>query len=189
MKHTFGTVGQCVPRQQTFPTNNVHFARSLEWSVEHSWHVHVATWDYRTVNNGSMVPIPICFIIATPPAVCDQLEGSPTNRSHTPAHLFQDDSSWPLHSSRFYLGLLPSLLPPTTSLQSLTTQSQRLLTRLTHSCHTSAIRLAARIWGLVVRDYLSLTRKPGSSRPANRDSLLRASKLSLPPHLQFLLHL
>ncbi|KAI0282775.1 hypothetical protein BGY98DRAFT_59055 [Russula aff. rugulosa BPL654] len=35
-------------------------------------------------------PCSICFIIATPPAVCDQLEGSPTNRSHTPAHLFQD---------------------------------------------------------------------------------------------------
>ena len=26
------------------------------------------------------------------------------------AHLFQDDTSWPLHSSRFYLGLLPPLL-------------------------------------------------------------------------------
>jgi hypothetical protein len=107
----------------------------------------------------------------------------------TTVHLFQDNSSWPLHSSsRFYLGLLPPLLPPTTSSQSLTTQSQRLLTRLAHSCHTSAIRLAARIGGLVVRDYLSSTRKP-SFRPANRDSLLRASNLTLPPHLQFLLHL
>jgi hypothetical protein len=43
---------------------------------------------------------------------------------HTTAHLFQDDSSWPLHSSCFYLGLLPPLLPPTTSSQSLTTKSQ-----------------------------------------------------------------
>jgi hypothetical protein len=98
----------------------------------------------------------------------------------TTAHLFQDDSSWLLHSC-FYLGLLPPLLPSTTPFQSLTTELQRLITRLTHSCHTSAIRLAARIWGLVVRDYLSSTGKPGSRRPANRDSLLRASKLSSSP--------
>jgi hypothetical protein len=26
-------------------------------------------------------------------------------------HLFQDDSLWPLHASRFYLGLLPSAHP------------------------------------------------------------------------------
>jgi len=105
-------------------------------------------------------------------------------------HLFRDDSSWPLHSSRFYLGLLPPLLPPTTSHKSLAPDSQRALTRLAQSCHTSAIRLTVRIWGMALRHYLEMSSTSGSRAVrTNRDALLRNSKLSLPPHLNYLLHL
>jgi hypothetical protein len=64
-------------------------------------------------------------------------------------------------------------------------------TRLAHSCYLYAIRLAARIWGAVIRHYLSATSKPGASArgTVNRDALLRASNLRLPPHLHYLLHL
>jgi hypothetical protein len=57
-----------------------------------------------------------------------------------------------LGPSRFYLGLVPPLLP-TVSHQSLPDKSQHLLTRLAHSCHLYAIRLAACIWGIVFRHY------------------------------------
>ena len=106
---------------------------------------------------------------------------------HVATHLFHDNSSWPLHSSRYYLGLLPSLLPPTQSHQPLSDEMQRLITRIAHSCHLHAIRLTARIWGTVVRQYLSSTMTSGTRGSAKRDNLLRTSKLTLPSHLHTLL--
>ena len=103
------------------------------------------------------------------------------------SHLFQDDPSWPIQSSRFYLGLSPPLLPPTNPLHTLSTESQRCLTRLAHSFHIHAIRLAARIWGMVIRHHTSTTSNGSSEK--TRESLLRGSHLSLPPHLHYLLHL
>ena len=74
---------------------------------------------------------------------------------HIVVHLFRDDASWPLGSSLFYLGLLPPLLPNNFPYSSLSTVSRRLLTCMAHSCHPSAIRLAGRIWGMVVPHYAS----------------------------------
>lgn len=107
---------------------------------------------------------------------------------HVVAHIFCNNPSWPwpLHSSCVYLGLLLSLLPPRQSHQALSDESQRLLTRTAHSCHLHSIRLAARIWGIVVRHYLSSTRTFGARGTEKRDALLRTSKLTLPPHLHYL---
>ena len=101
------------------------------------------------------------------------------------SNLFRDDESWPLHSSHFYLGVLPPLLPPSTPRHSLTTESHRTLTRLGNSCHLSAIRLTARIWGAVLRHYISTTsqRKPKRSL----EEVLQASNLHLPSHLNHIL--
>jgi hypothetical protein len=116
------------------------------------------------------------------PSVTSHLE-------HAVTHLFQDDPSWPLHSSRFYLGLLPPLLPSPMTLDSAPGESRRPLLRLAHSCHSSSIRLAARIWGSALRHYLSSTAKPGPRQPLSTASLLLKSNLSLPTHLQYLLHI
>jgi hypothetical protein len=108
---------------------------------------------------------------------------------HMVPHLFKDDVSWPLGSSRFYLGLIPPLLPPSASKQSLSDEANRPITRLAHSCHLYSIRLTGRIWGIVVRHYLtetSLTRVRGC---LDRDSLLRKAHLAFPTHLQYLLKL
>jgi hypothetical protein len=101
------------------------------------------------------------------------------------SNLFRDDESWPLHSSHFYLGVLPPLLPPSTPRHSLTTESHRTLTRLGNSCHLSAIRLTARIWGAVLRHYISTTsqRKPKRSL----EEVSQASNLHLPSHLNHIL--
>ncbi|KAN0126468.1 hypothetical protein V8E52_000108 [Russula decolorans] len=104
-------------------------------------------------------------------------------------HLFRDDSSWPLHASRFYLGLLPPLLPTTVSYHTLSGMSHRLLTRIAHSCHRHAIRLAARIWGSVIRHHLSSSSKPVARRTSTRESVLCDAHLTLPPHLEYLLHI
>ena len=104
-------------------------------------------------------------------------------------HLFRDDSSWPLQSSRFYLGLLPPLLPTTVTYQTLPGTSHRLLSRIACSCHLHAIRLAARIWGSVLRHHLSSSSKPVARGPSTRESLLHDGHLTLPPHLTYLLHI
>jgi len=58
--------------------------------------------------------------------------------NHVITHLFQDDDSWPLGSSHFYLGLLPPLLPnPGPS--PLPNDDAHHLGWVTHSCHLSAI--------------------------------------------------
>ena len=78
---------------------------------------------------------------------------TPSTLSHLDrvvTNLFRDHECWPLASSRFYLGLLPPLLPTSTPLHLLPVESRHLLTRLAHCCHTSAIRLSARIWGLLI---------------------------------------
>ena len=56
-----------------------------------------------------------------------------------------------------------------------------------HSCHLHAIRLTARIWGIVVRQYLSSTVTSGTRGAGKRDNLLRTSKVALPSHLHYLL--
>ena len=61
---------------------------------------------------------------------------------HLAGHLFRDDDCWPLASSHFYLGLLPHLLPKPFSSQTLSPESMRIVTRLGHCYHTSAIHLA-----------------------------------------------
>ena len=58
-------------------------------------------------------------------------------------------------------------------------------TRLAHSWHTSAIRLAARIWGKVLQQHISSTR--GFSSGASRDVTLHDLRRTLPPHLRALL--
>jgi hypothetical protein len=105
---------------------------------------------------------------------------------HVINHLFRDDSCWPLHSSRFYLGLLPPLLPHTVSQKTLSGDFQRLLTRIAQACHSSAIRLAARIWGIIVRHY---SEAKGGPKRRNKESVLQNSNLSLPGHLNYLLSL
>ncbi len=66
-------------------------------------------------------------------------------------YLFRDDGCWPLASSRFYLGLLPPLLPTTTPLHSLPFESRRVLACLAHCCYTYASPLTTHIWGIVTR--------------------------------------
>ena len=91
------------------------------------------------------------------------LDGSslpPTLTSHLEcvfSHLFSDHSPWPFASSQFYLGLLPPLLPSSLPSLSLSQLSSRTLSRLAQCCHTSAIHLAGRIWGIILRQYLSTT--------------------------------
>jgi hypothetical protein len=105
------------------------------------------------------------------------------------SHLFRDHSSWPLHSSRFHLGLLPPLLPTRTS--SLPIESQRCLTRLANTLHLSAIRLAGRIWGAILRHHLAMPKHAAHNpkKPRTRQTVLQNSNLTLPSHLSYLLHL
>jgi len=99
-------------------------------------------------------------------------------------HLFKDNVSWPLGSLRFYLGLIPHLLPPTESQKLLPDESNRLLTwRLRHSCHVFGIRLAAHIWGTVVRHYVETTSPPRARGQLDRNAMLRNAGLTLPPYL------
>ncbi|GJE93821.1 hypothetical protein PsYK624_099850 [Phanerochaete sordida] len=84
--------------------------------------------------------------------------------------LFSDDAAvWPQYSSRYYLGTMPHLPCPTT-----TVAQQRLAARIMNGWHLGCIRLAGRIWG----DYKRLT--------ASR-ALHPISPLSLPAHLSHLL--
>jgi hypothetical protein len=108
---------------------------------------------------------------------------------HMVTHLFKDNVSWPLGSSRFYLGLIPPLLPPNLLNESLSLEATRLVTRLAHSCHSHAIRLTARIWGTVVRHYIAATSPSKAPTKSDREALLRNSQLALPPHLHYLLKL
>jgi hypothetical protein len=108
---------------------------------------------------------------------------------HMVTHLFKDGVSWPLGSSRFYLGLIPPLLPPNLLNESLSLEATRLITRLAHSCHSHAIRLTGRIWGIVVRQYTAATSPSKAHTKSDRDALLRNSQLALPPHLHYLLKL
>ena len=104
---------------------------------------------------------------------------------HITTHLFQDDDSWPLGSSRFYLGLVPPLLPHPGHCPPLNADAHRLLLRVAHSCHSSAIRLAARIWGSVLRHST-----PTLSPPARASDLgsrgSHGADLALPPYLRHL---
>jgi hypothetical protein len=54
--------------------------------------------------------------------------------------LFVDDTVWPVHASRYYLGTVPAINP---SCQ----VSTALGTKIAHTWHIASIRLAAQIWG------------------------------------------
>ncbi|KAF8964936.1 hypothetical protein BDZ97DRAFT_1659533 [Flammula alnicola] len=90
------------------------------------------------------------------------------------ANLFADSSCWPTARSFYYLGVIPPIQLPTGDiLQHLTeVQRHRLHQRLTDDCHVTAIRLAARIWGIVRRTFSPFST---SSRPTK--------SISLPHHL------
>jgi hypothetical protein len=102
--------------------------------------------------------------------------------------LFRDDaSSWPFGSSRYYLGLLPPLTPTSVSLSSLSVESRGVLAHIAHCCHSSAMHLAARIWGSITREHtlssrsrgggdassIARSREAGSTLPNRRRYLLR----------------
>jgi hypothetical protein len=110
-----------------------------------------------------------------PPSLAPHLE-------RVAAHLFHDNECWPLGSSRFFLGILPPLLPATCVPSSLSLDANRLVSRVAHSCHMSAIHLAARIWGLVTRHHTSNASAPPSQERS------RDADLVLPDHLRHLLH-
>ncbi|KAG2335459.1 hypothetical protein BDR05DRAFT_1063855 [Suillus weaverae] len=60
---------------------------------------------------------------------------------HSARRLFVDDASvWPVHASRYYLGTVPALNPPSQV-------STVLATKIAHTWHIASIRLAAQIWG------------------------------------------
>jgi hypothetical protein len=99
--------------------------------------------------------------------------------------LFQDDACWPLGSSLFFLGLLPPLLPRNYSESSLTPDTHRILSRVAQSCHTSAIRLAARIWGLAARHAASSS---STTLPHPPWASSQGSAFVLPSHLHHFLH-
>jgi len=116
----------------------------------------------------------------------ESLETLRPRLTHIVTHLFWDDDCWPLGSSLYYMGLVPPLLPPTHPLSLLSTDSHWLLTWVAHSCHSSAIQLAAHIWGMVLRQYGLSATSPSSGQAVG----LRSSRLALvlPSHLQHLLH-
>ena len=116
-------------------------------------------------------------IVLTPPLV--------SHLERVRSSLFRDAPSWPLASSLFYLGLLPPLLPTTTPNPSLPPESHHVFTCLAHSWHTSAIRLAARIWGKVLQQHLSSTHDASSG--ASRTDMLHDLRRTLPHHLRQLL--
>jgi hypothetical protein len=193
---SYSAVVQLYTRSGQLPTNLTRanrfhtgspFCRYGCRSLEDAHHIFVHCPAFNALRDESQKSLEadterVLAQLSLPPSVTSYLE-------HAITHIFQDDTCWPLHSSRFYLGLLPPLLPPPMTLDSVTGESHRLLLRLANSCHTSAIRLAARIWGSAVRHYLSLTGKSGARRPLTRESLLHSSNLSLPTHLQYLLHI
>ncbi|KII90980.1 hypothetical protein PLICRDRAFT_697396 [Plicaturopsis crispa FD-325 SS-3] len=71
---------------------------------------------------------------------------------HTAKSLFCDDECWPFHQSLFYYGQLPPLpaLLPQTEMSYIS--RKRLLHHLAADWHTSAIRLAGRIFGDLQRE-------------------------------------
>ena len=103
--------------------------------------------------------------------------------NHIITHLFWDDDSWLLGSSRFYLGLLPPLLPNPGRCPPPNADAPCLLAHVAHSCHTSAIHLAAHIWGSVMW-HSAL----GASPPSHGSDLgLHGLDLALPSHLRHFL--
>lgn len=100
-------------------------------------------------------------------------------------NLFCVGPSWPLASSQFYLGLVSPLLPSNKSLLSYSPDVWCIFSCLVHSCHLHSICLTAQIWGLALCHYLSAT----SIGVAHRESSLCDISLTLPLHLQYLLHL
>ncbi|KAI0373551.1 hypothetical protein BV20DRAFT_962736 [Pilatotrama ljubarskyi] len=89
--------------------------------------------------------------------------------------LFSDSIDvWPQYTSRYYFGTMPPLRSTTGSH---TPAIRRLLARVVHGWHTASIRLAGRIWGVYKR---RISPRPSAVSPAE--------VLSLPPHLQYLLH-
>ncbi|KAI0361274.1 hypothetical protein OH77DRAFT_1391885 [Trametes cingulata] len=89
--------------------------------------------------------------------------------------LFSDSVDvWPQYTSRYYFGTMPPLRCTTASNMPAT---QRLLTRVVHGWHIASIRLAGRIWGVYKR-----------RTSPRRSAASPADGLSLPPHLQYLLH-
>ncbi|KAG2154118.1 hypothetical protein DEU56DRAFT_726531 [Suillus clintonianus] len=59
---------------------------------------------------------------------------------HTARRLFVDDTVWPLHASRYYLGTVPAI---NASYQI----SHVLATKVAQTWHIASIRLAGQIWG------------------------------------------
>ncbi|KAK0205790.1 hypothetical protein DFS33DRAFT_1224408, partial [Desarmillaria ectypa] len=64
---------------------------------------------------------------------------------HLVRRIFTDGNHWPRHISQYYLGILPPL-PAVLTIKRSPFQSRRLQTRLLHTWHSAAIRLAGRIW-------------------------------------------
>jgi hypothetical protein len=81
--------------------------------------------------------------------------------------LFKDSPIWPSQRAVYYLGILPTFVPPSLL-------ASRLHMRITHLAHITCVQLAGRIWGVVRRNSLHYQQK----RPL-RDS----PPISLPPHL------
>ncbi|KAF5367841.1 hypothetical protein D9615_010570 [Tricholomella constricta] len=93
-----------------------------------------------------------------------------------------DSQSWPTGYTMYYYGVLPDIDDITrdlnlTSLPSL--KVERLRLRIAATWHTTLIRLAGRIWGIVKR---ASSPSPPSS-PENRN---RKPLISLPPHLSYI---
>ncbi|KAK0494424.1 hypothetical protein EDD18DRAFT_1174155 [Armillaria luteobubalina] len=88
---------------------------------------------------------------------------------HLVRKIFMDREHWPRHISQYYLGILPPL-PPALTTKASPFQSKRLQTRLLHSWHSTAIRLAGRIWGNYQKSA-RMTRRGGLASKSQRPSI------------------
>jgi hypothetical protein len=140
----------------------------------HHIFVHCPTFDSLRHNYHTNLSLDVMRLLAglpTHPHLYSHLKNVLDN-------LFGDRQPWPLASSRFYLGLLPPLIPPSINPSSLSPAVFRLTSKFAHRCHTSAIRLTAQIWGLVLRN-------PTFPAPNSATSTSNFHP-SLPDHLLFL---
>jgi len=71
------------------------------------------------------------------------------------SNLFHNDNVWPMGHSFYYYGVIPVLRLGSGSvdLEHRRLAHRRLLHRLANDCHTAAIYLASRIWGLVRKTF------------------------------------
>ncbi|KAJ3512820.1 hypothetical protein NLJ89_g3299 [Agrocybe chaxingu] len=67
---------------------------------------------------------------------------------NTANHLFHDSQAWPSHRTYYYLALLPPLPFLDANTDHSSSETTRLLRRISHDWHLTSIRLAARIWGM-----------------------------------------